>query len=247
MSSDTARLVTSMLADPLARLPSFPRYGPLEYPFAVAVKTGTSQAYRDAWTITYSRKVIVGVWIGRGDAGAMNRLSGAASSARLAHAALTLIHGAKAGEIEAESFPPPQGRVPVEMCLAGGRSDGRCGETLVEWVRPEKAPPTRSAMEIAARPAPRGDENVELAITTPEHKTHVWRNPELPVELNRLALRASAPGSVEQILWMVDGRPFRLADADQPVYWPMQPGTHRIQARLPLRPGASRTVEVTIE
>ncbi|WP_026600069.1 transglycosylase domain-containing protein [Methylosinus sp. sav-2] len=247
MSSDTARLVTSMLADPLARLPSFPRYGPLEYPFAVAVKTGTSQAYRDAWTIAYSRKAIVGVWIGRGDAGAMNRLSGAASSARLAHAALTLIHGAKAGEIEAESFPAPQGRVPVEMCLAGGRSDGRCGETLVEWVRPEKAPPTRSAMEIAARPAPRGDENVELAITTPEHKTHVWRNPELPAELNRLALRASAPGSVEQVLWVVDGRPFRLADADQPVYWPMQPGTHRIQARLPLRPGASRTVEVTIE
>ncbi|WP_018266845.1 transglycosylase domain-containing protein [Methylosinus sp. LW4] len=246
MSSDTARLVTSMLADPLARLPSFPRYGPLEYPFAVAVKTGTSQAYRDAWTIAYSRKAIVGVWIGRGDAGAMNRLSGAASSARLAHAALTLIHGAKAGEIETESFPPPQGRVPVEMCLAGGRSDGRCGETLVEWVRPQMAPPTRGAMELAARPASR-DETVELAITTPEHKTHVWRNPELPPELNRLALRASAPGSVEQILWMVDGRPFRLADANEPVYWPMQPGTHRIQARLPLRPGASHIVEVTIE
>ncbi|BBU60120.1 penicillin-binding protein 1C [Methylosinus sp. C49] len=246
MSSDTARLVTSMLADPLARLPSFPRYGPLEYPFAVAVKTGTSQAYRDAWTIAYSRKAIVGVWIGRGDAGAMNRLSGAASSARLAHAALTLIHGAKAGEIETESFPAPQGRVPVEMCLAGGRSDGRCGETLVEWVRPQKAPPPRGAMEIAAWPAPR-DETVELAIMTPEHKTHVWRNPELPAKLNRLALRASAPGSVEQILWMVDGRPFRLADAGEPVYWPMQPGTHRIQARLPLRPGASRTVEVTIE
>ena len=43
MSIDTARLVTSFLSDPQARLPSFPRYGPLEYPFAVAVKTGTSQ------------------------------------------------------------------------------------------------------------------------------------------------------------------------------------------------------------
>lgn len=246
MSSDTARLVTSMLADPLARLPSFPRYGPLEYPFAVAVKTGTSQAYRDAWTIAFSRKAIVGVWIGRGDAGVMNRLSGASSSARLAHAALTLIHGARPGEIEQDSFPPPQGRVPVEMCLTGGRSDGRCGETLVEWAKPEKAPATRVATGGEARSAPI-EEAVELAVTTPEHHTHVWRNPEQPAASNRLALRASAPPSAEQILWYVDGKPFLLADADKPAFWPMQPGTHRIQARLPLRPGASRVVEVTIE
>ena len=246
MSSDTARLVTSMLADPLARLPSFPRYGPLEYPFVVAVKTGTSQAYRDAWTIAFSRKAIVGVWIGRGDAGPMNRLSGASSSARLAHAALTLIHGAKPGEIAQESFPPPQGRVPVEMCLAGGRGDGRCGETLVEWAKPETAPPTRVALAGATRPAP-PEATMELAVATPEHRTHIWRNPEQPAALNRLALRANAPASVEQILWVVDGEPFLLADADKPVFWPMQPGTHRIQARLPLRPGASRIVEVTIE
>lgn len=246
MSSDTARLVTSMLADPLARLPSFPRYGPLEYPFAVAVKTGTSQAYRDAWTIAFSRKAIVGVWVGRGDAGAMNRLSGASSSARLAHAALTLIHGARPGETEAGTFPAPRGRAPMEMCLAGGRSDGSCGETLVEWVKPERAPSPPVGASSASRPAPL-DENLELAIATPENRTHIWRNPEQPAALDRLALRVSAPASVEQILWMVDGRPFQLADADKPAFWPMQPGTHRFQARLPLRPGGSRVVEVTIE
>ena len=62
LSVDTARLVTSMLADPQARLPTFPRYGPLEYPFAVAVKTGTSQGYRDAWTLAFSKRYIIGVW-----------------------------------------------------------------------------------------------------------------------------------------------------------------------------------------
>ena len=104
ISTDTARLITSMLADPQARLPSFPRYGPLEYPFAVAVKTGTSQGYRDAWTLAYSNKVIVGVWMGRADAGTMNRLGGAASSARLAHAVLAHIHGAKVGDITPDAF-----------------------------------------------------------------------------------------------------------------------------------------------
>jgi penicillin-binding protein 1C len=251
MSSDTARLVASMLADPLARLPSFPRYGPLEYPFAVAVKTGTSQGFRDAWTLAFSRKAIVGVWIGRGDAGTMTRLGGASSAARLAHAVLARIHGVKPGDISNDSFPAPQNRVPVEMCLAGGRNDGACGETLVEWVRPGEEP------DVAARPASAGEASsataaaptapVELVVTTPERDTHIWRNPDLPPSLNRLALRAEASTATQQIVWYVDGAPFAVADAAEPVFWPMQPGVHRFQARLPLQPGASSIVKVTIE
>ena len=40
---DIARQITLFLSDPLARLPTFTRMGALEYPFPVAVKTGTSQ------------------------------------------------------------------------------------------------------------------------------------------------------------------------------------------------------------
>ena len=36
--------------------------GATEYPFPVAVKTGTSQAYHDAWTIAWSRDYLVGVF-----------------------------------------------------------------------------------------------------------------------------------------------------------------------------------------
>lgn len=250
MSSDTARLVTSMLADPLARLPSFPRYGPLEFPFAVAVKTGTSQGYRDAWTIAYSRKAIVGVWLGRADAGTMTQLSGAASSARLAHAILTHIHGTKPGDLAEDAFPAPQGRIPIEMCLTGGRNNGACGETLVEWVKPDEAPaPTVSSPEATPTDEPprSAPEAVALAVTTPEHNVHIWRNLEQPSASNKLALQASASPQVEQIVWYVDGRPFALAEPDKPVFWPMQPGVHRFQARLPLQPGASRVVKVTIE
>jgi penicillin-binding protein 1C len=43
------------LSDPQARLPSFPRMGALEMPFAVAVKTGTSSRFRDAWAVALCR------------------------------------------------------------------------------------------------------------------------------------------------------------------------------------------------
>jgi membrane carboxypeptidase/penicillin-binding protein PbpC len=49
LTAETARQVTLFLSDPFARLPSFPRYGTTEYPFPVALKTGTSQGYRDTW------------------------------------------------------------------------------------------------------------------------------------------------------------------------------------------------------
>jgi penicillin-binding protein 1C len=244
MSIDTARLVTSFLSDPQARLPSFPRYGALEYPFAVAVKTGTSQNYRDAWTLAFSHKFIVGVWLGRADASGMRGLAGANSAARLAHAMLTRLHGARPGEMSPESFPPPPGRVAVDLCRADPGVG--CAQTLREWVKPD---------EIAARPGAPAPAPVEgavaeasaLVIATPEHNTHVWRNPEQPAGLNRLALKLANGGKDVQIVWLVDGEPVAVAQGDESVFWTMTPGAHRIQARLALVPLASRPVRVTIE
>ena len=248
MSVDTARLVTSFLSDPQARLPTFPRYGPLEYPFAVAVKTGTSQGYRDAWTLAYSTKFIVGVWLGRADAGTMKELGGAASSARLAHAILVKLHGAKPGDMDAENFPPPPDRRAVDLCL-GRDARENCFETIREWVKPGEAAPIAAPalsassagqeMEASAGPV--------LAIAAPEHNTHIWRNPDQPAALNRLALKLAQGTPGAQIVWYVDGEPFVVAEADQTVFWPLQPGAHRIQARLALRPGASRSVRVMVE
>ncbi len=217
MSLDTARLVTSFLSDPQARLPSFPRYGPLEYPFAVAVKTGTSQNYRDAWTLAFSNKYLVGVWMGRADANGMRGLAGANSAARLTH---------------------------VDLCRADAGPG--CALALREWVKPERI----AAAGPAPTPARLADATTapaNLVIATPEHNTHVWRNPEQPQSLNRLALKLAEGAPDSQIVWIVDGAPVALAQAHETVFWPMTPGAHRIQARLALAPVASRPVRVTVE
>ncbi|WP_036282931.1 transglycosylase domain-containing protein [Methylocystis sp. ATCC 49242] len=246
MSIDSARLITSFLSDPQARLPSFPRYGPLEYPFAVAVKTGTSQNYRDAWTLAYSHKYIVGVWMGRGDAGAMRGIGGAVSAARLAHAVMAHLHGAKTGEIAPEAFAPPPDRVAIDLCRAD--AGPACAQTLREWVRPEEAAQRPVAPAVTTRAADMEETRAgALVIATPEHNMHIWRNPEQPERFNKLALKLASGAREAQILWIVDGQPFMLARADETVFWPMTPGSHRIEARLALAPLASRPVRVTIE
>ncbi len=47
----------------------------------IAYKTGTSYGYRDAWSIGYDGRHVLGVWVGRPDAGAVPGLSGYISAA----------------------------------------------------------------------------------------------------------------------------------------------------------------------
>jgi penicillin-binding protein 1C len=47
----------------------------------IAYKTGTSYGYRDAWSVGYDGQYVVGVWVGRADAGAVPGLSGYVSAA----------------------------------------------------------------------------------------------------------------------------------------------------------------------
>ena len=51
VSPRTAYWITDILADDEARAFIFGRGSQLDFPFPVAVKTGTSQAYHDNWTV----------------------------------------------------------------------------------------------------------------------------------------------------------------------------------------------------
>jgi penicillin-binding protein 1C len=267
--------VTLFLSDPMARLPSFPRYGTTEFPFAVALKTGTSQGYRDAWTVAWSQRYLVGVWLGRADAGPMRDVTGAQAAGSLAKRLLLQLHGALPGDLSDTGFAPPAGHVPVELCVFTGRnSPSGCSETLVEWL-PAKAVPAplpatgfapsgageRLTLAIGAAERAWAKSNgfpvdeaaaaaggpVRLSIAAPEQDAHLWRNPEVPAALDRLALRAVVQPHVAQIVWYVDGEAFAVADPDQTVYWPMQPGVHRIQIRRPFDATASKPVRISVE
>jgi penicillin-binding protein 1C len=237
ISEDSARLVTLFLSDPMARLPSFPRYGDSEFPFSVALKTGTSQGYRDAWIVAWSKDYLVGIWVGRADDGPMRGLSGARASGSLAQAILLGLHHATRSDFTAGEFRPPAGRKPQEVCTeSGGRVASTCPERLIEWL-PADPPPA----------APAADASVRLSITTPEPNTRIWRNPEVPAAANRLVLKAAVEPPVPQIVWLVDGAPVATADPGRPFVWPMSPGVHRFQVRLPFQATASRAVRVVVE
>lgn len=74
LEEQTSRLITDILWDNNARTPGFGANSTLYIPSRpVAVKTGTSNDYRDAWIIGYTPNLAVGAWVGNNDNSPMER------------------------------------------------------------------------------------------------------------------------------------------------------------------------------
>ena len=72
--AETARIVSDILSDNVARTPGFGANSALYIPYRdVAVKTGTSNDYRDAWIVGYTPNLAVGAWVGNTDNSPMAR------------------------------------------------------------------------------------------------------------------------------------------------------------------------------
>jgi len=68
LPKNTALTISDILSDNQARIPTFGANSVLQIPNRdVAVKTGTTNNNKDAWTIGYTPSIVVGVWAGNND------------------------------------------------------------------------------------------------------------------------------------------------------------------------------------
>lgn len=141
LSEETTRQIALFLSDPLARMPGFSRLGALEFPFPVAIKTGTSSRFRDAWAVAFSVRYLVGVWVGDPDFQPMNHLTGSTSAAELVKKILTTLHADQRIGLNDLFFPPPRGFKAARVCaLTGDLATDACDRVSLEWFRPSEYP-----------------------------------------------------------------------------------------------------------
>jgi penicillin-binding protein 1C len=124
VSPRTAYWIGDILSDAEAREFIFGRGGSLEFPFPVAVKTGTSQAYHDNWTIGYTRDVTVGVWVGNFDRTPLRDSTGVTGAGPIFRAVM-LAAQRRAGATgnafaDAALGPPPEELVERRICVLSG-------------------------------------------------------------------------------------------------------------------------------
>ncbi len=136
------RLVNNILSDTNARSGLFQSSLNLtEFPgYDVALKTGTSNDYRDAWSMGYTPDLVVGVWAGNNNNTPMQRNgSSILAAVPIWHAfmvqALT--------QYQPDTFPAPAATTPSKPILAGNYTANNQIHTILYYV--DKSDPTGRA------------------------------------------------------------------------------------------------------
>ncbi len=240
LSPRTAFWITDILSDPDAREFIFGSGGSLDFPFPVAVKTGTSQAYRDNWTIGYTRDVTVGVWVGNFDREELRNSSGVTGAGPIFHA--VMLAASRRSEAPIADRPPTLER--RSICLVSGlRPSPSCSTVGEEWV-PAGAPvqfcswhhdgwtdwpPEYRAWAAKSFPVPPPPtlHATRLRVTSPPNGATYLIDPTLRREYQAVFLRAT---SRTPLTWHVDEKRIGTAAPDHAVEWPLQPGRHVVTA-----------------
>ncbi|MEP7287108.1 MAG: transglycosylase domain-containing protein [Chloroflexota bacterium] len=114
-----AYLITNILADKDARLAAFGKGNALELSRPAAVKTGTTNDVRDAWTLGYTPQFVAGAWVGNNNNLPMgDDLSGSNAAAPIWHAIMEYAH--KRDKLPIQDWTRPSTIVEVPVCKRSG-------------------------------------------------------------------------------------------------------------------------------
>jgi penicillin-binding protein 1C len=248
VSSLAAAVTLDILSDPVARIPGFGLETPLDFPFPVAAKTGTSRHFTDNWAVGAAGRFTVAVWVGNFSGRPMDGVSGVSGAGPLLHRAMLAVARRYAPGVL--PTPASAGAVPVTICRLSGLRAGPHCPGMVEWFDPATAP-TRPCdwhrgnavvfppvyaewdQERTERTemTERGEESSPPSPSFPSFRIlspldgDVYRIPPgVDRRYSTVALRAAA-GAGSSVRWFVDGREQRSTR------WPLAPGVHKVEAR----------------
>jgi len=130
ISPQHAFLITSILSDKKARCPAFGCPNTLELAYQpVAAKTGTTNDYKDNWTLGYTPDLVVGVWVGNADNSPMKGTTGVTGAAPIWHDFLEKITKG----MPVKAFERPPGIIEKEICADTGAEPSEfCPEKVQE-------------------------------------------------------------------------------------------------------------------
>lgn len=217
VSPEVASLIADILSDPLARWLEFSG-GLLDFPIQTAVKTGTSNDYRDSWAIGFSDRYVVGVWMGNLDQQPTRNVTGSTGPAMVLRGAFDLL--SRNADTAPLWLSPRLVRHEV------------CNDTGVVW-RAGMSCPRRAEFFVAGTaPIPAiADEARQGAVrlSQPTEGLMLAYDPRVPAEFQAFDFVLEGVLERDIVDWRVNGGvPFQNAG---PRYaWPMKRGEHRVGA-----------------
>ncbi|MFO1376877.1 MAG: penicillin-binding transpeptidase domain-containing protein [Steroidobacteraceae bacterium] len=206
LRADASFVIADILADPAARAATFGPGSHLDTAFWSAVKTGTSKDMRDNWCLGFSPRYTVAVWVGNFEGDSMHDVSGVTGAAPVWAELMAALHR---GLVVTPPRPPPG--VSATLTAFAPAVEGPRREWFLDG--------TAQSTVTAAGP---GDAIARIA--SPANATVIALDPDIPMGLQRVAIRAS--GAAQGLRLRLDNQ--WLGEARATVLWPPRPGPHRL-------------------
>jgi penicillin-binding protein 1C len=117
VSAEVAYIMSDIMSDDVARAPSFGANTALTLPDRkVAAKTGTTNGWKDNWTMGFTPQLTVGVWVGNTDNESMENVTGLDGAAPIWNAVMRKYHEG----LPAIWYDRPPGVINATVCMPSG-------------------------------------------------------------------------------------------------------------------------------
>jgi 1A family penicillin-binding protein len=128
-------MLTSILSDNNNRLITYGPTNLLQLSRPAAAKTGTTDNFRDTWTMGFTPNLAIGVWVGNTDGRPMREVLSSMSAGKIWHESME--EAFKVLDLPVETFQRPEGLAEVPVC-----NGSACATDLMPAERaPRAAPP----------------------------------------------------------------------------------------------------------
>jgi penicillin-binding protein 1C len=188
LSAQASFIVGDILSDPTARAITFGLSSALSTRTWAAVKTGTSKGMRDNWTIGYTDRYTVGVWVGNFSGAPMWDVSGVTGAAPIWRDIVEHLHEQLGGSAPT----PPTGVQRQDVVFKPAFEAPRSDWIITDGGRAAKATVTRQL--VAAR----------AQIIAPADGAVIVPDPDIPERRQSLLLQSS---SATRTCLRLDGKP----------------------------------------
>ncbi len=217
-SDAAASLIGHILSDPHARALEFGNNSVLNMSQQTAAKTGTSTDYRDAWSVGYNDKYVVGIWMGNLDQMPTDGVTGGTGPALALRSIFAELNKNRA----AAALRLSPSLVMRDICVPDAHDLSRCYQRS-EWFMPENVPAPHSATVVQ----PKGYE-----IVKPTDGLQMALDPRIPMDRQKLAFTVAGLKVGQRVEWILNGESLGAPDTAPEYLWPLTRGRHSLTVKV---------------
>lgn len=212
-SPEAASLIGDILSDPWARRLEFGNGSVLNFPMQTAAKTGTSTDYRDAWTLAYNHKYVVGMWMGNLDHSPTDGVTGATGPALAVRSIFSVLNRMATPQ---KLWLSPK-LVRKDICIEDARDSSRC------YSRSEYFMEGTIADARLMQP-PR------FEIVKPTAGLRMALDPRIPRDRQQVPFTMRGLQPDQKVEWILNGE--NIGTSGEKYMWPLARGKFLLTARI---------------